>query len=107
MLPVSNTRKFGFLAKMAAASSVTDGAIITSVKIDEISAAVSASNVWFIATMPPNALTGSADKASVQAACNVERLATPHGLACLIIAIVGALNSAAKRKAASVSLILL
>ena len=72
---------------MALASSLASGATITSVKILTISRAASASSVRLSATMPPKALTGSqASALRVGLARAIAPIATPHGLACLMMA---------------------
>ncbi len=81
--------------------------MITSVRIVAIFSAAAASSVRFTATMPPNAETGSQRSARSHASASVAALATPHGLACLMIATVGASNSATHSNAASVSFRLL
>ena len=105
--PVISNRRFGFSAMIAAASSSASGAMTTSVKIVVIFRAVSASSGRFIATIPPKADTGSHANALSHAAERVGAVATPHGLACLMMAMVGASNSLASWKAASVSFRLL
>src|SRR6056300_561842 len=107
MSPVINSRKLGFAAIIALASSLASGAITTSVKMMATAVAVSASSGRFMAMMPPKALIGSAANAVCHAVARLSPLATPHGLACLIMAMVGLSNSAASSNAASVSLMLL
>ena len=107
MSPVINSRRLGFAAIMALALSLASGAITTSVKMLATTVAVSASSGRFMAMMPPKALIGSAANAVCHAATRFSPLATPQGLACLIMAIVGLSNSATSSKAASVSLMLL
>ncbi|MCY1377991.1 hypothetical protein D9M69_655920 [compost metagenome] len=53
--PVESSRRFGLRAMTALAASLTDGAMITSVKSLTISSAVSASSSWLSAMMPPKA----------------------------------------------------
>ena len=91
------------------ASSVKPGAITTSENIFTISVAVSASIVTLAIKIPPKALVGSQDSASIYEANNVSFWATPHGFACLIMANVGLsfLKSSISCRAASISLILL
>ena len=104
---LKSRRKFGFAAMIAFASSSASGAITTSVKIWVISSASLPSKVRFSAIIPPKAETGSDAKAAFQTSVRSSPLATPQGLACLMIAIEGASNSETSSKAASVSLILL
>ena len=52
----------------------------------------SRSSVRFTATMPPNGETGSHKNALSQASASVAAVATPQGLACLMIATVGAVE---------------
>ena len=68
--------------------------MITSVKMVAILAAVASSSVRFSATMPPNAETGSQASAASQAAATLAAVATPQGLACLTMTMVGSANSA-------------
>ena len=107
MSPVNNSRKLGFCAMISIASWLASGAMTTSVNRLATAPAVAASNVRFIATMPPKALTGSAANAVFQAVVKSAAVATPHGLACLMMAMVGSSNSATSSNAASVSLMLL
>ncbi len=53
--------------------------------------------------MPPKALTGSQRRARSQASAREAAVATPQGLACLMMATAGLSNSATHSKAASVS----
>jgi len=59
------------------------------------------------ATIPPKALTGSAASAFCHAVARSAAEATPQGLACLMMAMLGSVNSAASSNAASVSFRLL
>src|SRR5882757_443054 len=81
--------------------------MITSVRIAPIFSAAAASRVRFTATIPPNGEIGSQRNAKSQASASEDALATPQGLACLMIATVGASNSATHSIAASVSFRLL
>ena len=105
--PVSRTRRLFFSANRDRASASASGAMITSMKIDDIAIAVTRSKERLQATIPPNALTGSAAKACSHASASLSATATPQGLACLTIAMAGSVNSLTRRRAASVSLILL
>ncbi len=80
---------------------------MTSLKIAVIRSAAAASSTRFAATMPPNAETGSQRSAASHASASVAAEATPQGLACLTMTMVGSENSATHSKAASVSLRLL
>ena len=57
--PVIKILRFFLLERIFFASSLIDGAMITSVNISEISFAVSPSNFWFNAIIPPKADTES------------------------------------------------
>jgi hypothetical protein len=95
---------------MAIASSVASGAMMTSVKMSVIARAASASSVRLSATMPPKADVVSQASALRYAATRLSPSATPHGLACLMMAqaaVRAGSNSATHSKAASVSLMLL
>ena len=80
---------------------------MTSKKSDFILRAKSFVNSLFIETMPPKALTGSVWSAFSQAELRSSFSATPQGLACLIIATAGFLNSQISSNAASASFTLL
>ena len=101
--PVSSNRRFLRRATAAMAASSASGATITSVRIFAIFSAAGPSRGRFTATIPPNGETGSQRNARSQASASVAAEAMPHGLACLMIATVGASNSATHSKAASVS----
>ena len=81
-----SSRRFFFAAKIALASSVADGAMTTSVKILVISSAAAASIGRLSATMPPNALVGIAAQRFPIGLGQRLPMATPHGLACLMMA---------------------
>ena len=89
------------------ASFVNPGAKITSKNISCIFSASSLLTSLLHITIPPKALCGSVFNASFQASRINLLEATPQGLACFIIAIVGLLNSLISSYAASESLILL
>ena len=80
--------------RMAWAALVASGAMMTSVNSAAMCSARSASSVRFSAMMPPNAETGSQRRAACQALSRVGAEATPQGLACLTMTMVGAVNSA-------------
>jgi hypothetical protein len=61
--PVVRSRRFFFFGEDRHRAFGASGAITTSVKISTIRAAVSASSVWFSATMPPKAEVRSQSKA--------------------------------------------
>ena len=103
----SMRRIFFFASKISRASFVKAGAMITSKKILLISSAVATSTSRFNATMPPKADTESASYALTYASCNVDAVAAPHGLVCLIIHAAGSVNSHTIFHAASISTILL
>ena len=65
------TLRFCLSDSTFSASSVKPGAITTSEKIFIISTAVSASIITFAIKMPPKALVGSQDSASIYEASNV------------------------------------
>jgi len=81
------------LAKMARASSVKRGAMITSVKISLIRLARSSPSVWLTMMMPPNGACRSVAYALSQAATSVSALPTPQGFVCFRMATVGRSNS--------------
>ena len=58
-------------------------------EISVIASAVAASSGRLLATIPPNAETLSQASASFHASSRLPRVATPHGLACLTMTIVG------------------
>ena len=80
---------------------------MTSKKISDICLATSSVRVLFNATIPPKALVLSVLNAFSQAFVIFLFCETPHGLACLIMATAGSLNSFTNSKAASASLKLL
>ena len=77
---------------MDLAPSVASGAMMTSVKMLAILAAVTSSSVRLRATTPPKAEIGSQASARSQASDGVAAEATPHGLACLMMTMVGSGN---------------
>jgi hypothetical protein len=79
----ASTRRFFFRDSTARAASVISGAMITSVKISAIAAAVSASSGRLRATMPPKALTGSQASAFRQASSSVSPTAHAAGVGVL------------------------
>ena len=85
MPPARSSRKLRLVPTAAMASSVASGAMITSVNTSMIFLAASASNVRFSATMPPKALVDRRERPLVGRE-KVVPSATPHGLACLMIA---------------------
>ena len=95
--------RFSFAHRISSASAENDGAITTSVKTLEIASAVSAPTSPLTATMPPNALTGSAAWARSWASATVGASATPQGLACFTITHAGRSNRLTSCHAASVS----
>ena len=108
----SSTRRFFFLASARPAPPACKaGATMISRKILAISAAVSASTVPFVTTIPPKMDTGSASYAFWYAFAVVSANATPQGLACFTptTAIFSVLsrNSRNSSSAPFVSLILL
>src|SRR3990167_6696051 len=97
---ISNTRKFGFSAKIARLSLAYAGAITTSIKILAIALATSALHGLFNATIPPKADCVSASNARLYASSMVAPNATPQGLACLMITQAGVSNSRTQVNAA-------
>jgi hypothetical protein len=91
--PDAKILTLGLSLKIWSASLVKEGAIITSKNKDFICFAKSRVNSLFKATIPPNALIGSVCSAFSHAKFIFAFSATPQGLACLIIAIAGWLNS--------------
>ena len=76
---------FGFAEKISRAFESNSGAMRTSVKTFEISAASSPFTIPLSATMPPKAEVGSEAKAFLYAAPRSPATAAPQGLACLTI----------------------
>src|SRR5699024_4084980 len=102
--PSTSTRRFFLRCSTSSAPSAYPGAMITSVNTPETCSAIS-TETWVLAAItPPKAETGSQACALVCASAIVVPTAMPHGLACLMIATVGASPwSWAARQAASVS----
>ena len=103
----SRTRRFGFPARMARASSSYAGATTTSRNSAVRAVATAASTSRVRATTPPNALTGSASRAAVQASSRVVRSAAPHGLVCLTMTTPGPRSARPSADAAAASRTLL
>ena len=76
---------------------------MTSVNTSATWRAISTDTGRFAAITPPNAETGSQAWARACASATSPPTATPHGLACLMIATAGSSKSYAARRAASVS----
>ena len=105
--PVIKIRKFFLFDRIFRALASASGAITTSAKSFAIWLAVFSKITSFSAITPPKALTGSHVKAFKYASLRLSPMATPHGLACLIIAHAGLTNSETNSNAAFVSLRLL
>ena len=89
--------------RISTASGSKSGATTTSVNTGAICSAAAAVSVRLVAMTPPNAETGSQACALACASATSAPTAIPHGLACLMIATVGASWSCAARQAASAS----
>ncbi|CAB4750308.1 unannotated protein [freshwater metagenome] len=76
----------GFFIKISSAALSYSGAMITSVKTSETCVAIATVTVRFAAITPPKAETGSQACALVYASEISLPIATPHGLACLMMA---------------------
>ena len=85
--PVTSRRRFFFVAKHRARL-VVDGGRDDHLQEQRRPSprAVAASSGRLTATMPPKALTGSQAQRLAQASVRVAPMATPHGLACLMMA---------------------
>ncbi len=99
----SRRRRASRSPNTSSAAASKDGATTTSVNTEAMARAVASSTSPFTATIPPNALTGSAPWARAYASPTVAATAAPHGLACLTTTAAGPSRRLTSRHAASVS----
>ncbi len=97
----TTTLMLALVARIARASSSTDGAITASMRVETIARAVSTSMGRFRATAAPKADSASASRARTYASAALVPVAAPQGLVCLMSAAAGSLNSITIRIAAS------